>query len=63
MLKDHPPELLLDRGHRQLQPADDLQRLLVAVGARLVEIKMRHAAQRLHVQLASAIQPVEPFAS
>ncbi len=52
-VEDHAPELLLDDGRAEAQPADQQQELLVAVGARLVVADVLQRPDRLHVQLAA----------
>lgn len=58
-VEDHPPELLLDGGHRQFQLTDRQQCLLVGIGTGLVEIEMCQRAERLHVQLRPGCQPIK----
>src|SRR3984957_19204133 len=58
-VEDHPPELLLDDGLAEAQPTDQQHELLVAVGTGLVVADVLQRGDRLHVQLAAAVGPVE----
>lgn len=54
-------ELLFDRVGADIELVDRLNRLLVAVGARQIEIEMAQRRQRLHVQLAAGVGAIKPL--
>ena len=58
-VESHAAKLLLRRRHRQPEPADHQQCLLVSLRPGLVEIKMRHRPERLQVQLRPAIKSIK----
>jgi hypothetical protein len=47
-------------GLRQTESAGDLESLLVGIGARLVEVEVRHSAEALDMELAALFIAIEP---
>ena len=58
-VEHHAAELLFHFAHGKIQPPDDLKCLLITVGTGLVEIKVGHRAEGLHVKLVTSRQSVK----
>ena len=59
-IKHHSPIELSEASAINAQSTHYLRRLLIAIRTGGIEIKVGHAAQRLHVYLATVLCAVEP---